>query len=120
MTAIFSLFVFRPSKLKVTNRIVHTFKNRSLSPRSQHRSSVCWVLLALGLLALTACRPANLGSSTNGWSPATANDGVVYVATQGLRVVSLVIVQSAGGSTLMEYHFEYSGIPVDVNIFDQN
>ena len=39
------------------------------------------VLVLIGVLALGACSP-QLGSSSRGWSPAVASDGVVYVATQ--------------------------------------
>lgn len=52
-----------------------------------------WALyIALSLVAvfaLSACRP-NLGSSIQGWSPAVAGDGVVYVATQQGKLKALV------------------------------
>ena len=59
-------------------------------PRSRQRSSVCWALPALGILAFTSCTPGNLGESTTGWSPATANDGVVYVASQKGELKALI------------------------------
>lgn len=51
---------------------------------------MCWVLLLIAILALTACTPRNLGSNTRGWSPATASDGVVYVASQDGELKALV------------------------------
>ena len=43
---------------------------------------VLFVLCAILLMAATAGCSGNLGGNIRGWSPATANDGLVYVATR--------------------------------------
>ncbi len=80
MTAILSLFVHSSPtpKLLAHNR-------NELSPPPKARCLFAgWLYFSAILLALTAlvaCTP-NLGSSTRGWSPAVAGEGMVYVATQ--------------------------------------
>ena len=50
-------------------------------------ASVC-ALAVSAVFALVACNP-DLGSSTRGWTPATAANGVVYVVTQDGEVKAL-------------------------------
>ncbi|MDA0735011.1 MAG: PQQ-binding-like beta-propeller repeat protein [Chloroflexi bacterium] len=46
-------------------------------------------LFLIAVVALGACQP-NLGSSIQGWSPAVASGGVVYVATQQGKLKALI------------------------------
>lgn len=77
--------------------LIRTFTKLRLKKTQRIAPSVIltnrWALsIALSLvavIALSACRP-NLGSSIQGWSPAVAGDGVVYVATQQGKVKALV------------------------------
>ena len=52
------------------------------------RWAAVWAAAMLGVFALAACNP-DLGSSTKGWTPATAGDGMVYVVTQEGEVKAL-------------------------------
>lgn len=50
---------------------------------------MAWLCLSLiGIVVLTGCTP-DLGSSTRGWSPAVAGQGMVYVATQQGQIKAL-------------------------------
>jgi len=90
MTAFLSVFVYRSSTQRVASpRPYITDKiARSRVPAAKNRATLVLVSL-IALLVLGACSP-DLGSSIQGWSPAVAGEGVVYVATQQGKLKALI------------------------------
>ncbi len=91
MTAILSLFVHSSPTPKLTTQNLNETSTPPGQSAGRRRNSPGWLLCAAALVVfagLVACTP-NLGSSTRGWSPASASQGMVYVATQQGQVKAL-------------------------------
>ncbi len=67
------------------------------------RAVSVWAAAVLAVFALAACNP-DLGSSTKGWTPATAGDGEVYVVTQQGEVKALADDGFGGVRLRWTYH----------------